>query len=72
MEKVHQVLLWLEGKKALWGAIIATIISFLVSEGTISASMGTMIQSIVAMLTTGSVALGATQGYKDYKLGKSK
>jgi hypothetical protein len=72
MEKLHLAIHWLEGKKALWGSILNVVISFLVTEGTISTSMGTMLASIVAMVTTGSLALGATKSYKDFKLGKAK
>ena len=70
MEKVNAVLLFLEGRKALIASLLGIVVSYLVTDGTISAPLGTMLQSLIALLTGGALIAGRTEGFKEYKLGK--
>lgn len=67
MENIHAIVAFLEGKKALILSIAGLIISFLVTDGVLRASLGTLLQSILSLLGTGAVAVGSTQGYQAFR-----
>ncbi len=71
-EALHKIVSFLEGKKSVILSISGLVISFLVTEGTIQASVGTLLQSILSVLATGAVAVGSTQSYQNSQLGKGK
>ncbi len=55
MNKLEQILNWLDGKKAVILSISALILSYLVTAGILEPSLGTLLQSILSILGGGAV-----------------
>jgi len=55
MEKLNSLLGWLDGKKSIISGLISVVNSYLVTAGLYDASIGSLIQSLVLILTGGAV-----------------
>lgn len=50
---MEKVLLWLDGKKSMFLAVAALVLSYLVTNGTLSPAAGTLIQGVLSVLAGG-------------------
>lgn len=71
MNILHAIINFLEGKKSLILAILGLVLSYLVKDGTLSPNLGLLLQSALSLVAGGAVAVGATESYRTFQLGKS-